>query len=361
MKRCTIGAALLAVVSASVHAQSNVVLYGVVDVGIGYVSKLAGSPAVKMLDGTSVPNQWGLTGAEDLGGGTRAIFKLENGFFASTGGQNNPNSFFNRQAWVGLTNSRYGTLTMGNESSLEFDVIAPLYSASWTTVTDLMAHPGNFDDLYNSHQINSAFKYRSPSFHGFELGLLYGGLTGTPGNAAYARAYQVVGTWKIGDFAASAFYGSENHRSMLLQSGIGITSFLGAQITAAPFVADNVKNVAVGLRYAPKPYAFTALYTQTRITYRGNSSNFDNYDLAASWQVTPFALLAAGFTQTHFDGGVMNTGGLTVNYQLSKSTAIYANEIFQRASSGHVAAIATIGPAGARSQNVLMAGMRHMF
>ncbi len=68
-------------------------------------------------------------------------------------------------------------------------------------------------------------------------------------------------------------------------------------------------------------------------------------------------LLAAGFTQTHFDSGVMNMGELTVNYLLSKSTAIYANEIFQRASNGHVAAIAAVGPAGARSQNVLMAGI----
>ncbi|WP_322057066.1 porin [Paraburkholderia sp. J63] len=361
MKRYCLGAAVFAAISMPACAQSSVTLYGMIDLGVAYVSKLGGASAVKMLDATSVPTMWGLTGAEDLGGGTRAVFKLENGFLASTGAQINPNSFFNRQAYVGLANRDYGTLTMGHQASLEFEMISPLYAAGWTLGTDLMYHPGNIDDLFNSHQIDSSLKYRSPVFKGFEIGLLFGGLTGVAGDPAYARAYQAAATYKIGDFAASAFYGSENHRAIMMLSGTGLITLFGQRLSAAPFVADNVKNVAVGLRYAPAPYVFTALFTQSRIGYQGQTSNMNNYDLAASWRVTAALMLGAGYTQTHFVGNVTNTGSVTVNYELSKRTGVYANEVFQRASSGHVADISTIGPAGCRSQNVVMVGMRHRF
>src|SRR5471030_1924233 len=65
---------------AVVRAQSSVTLYGILDAGITYVNNTGGSHVVKFDDGISYGNRFGLKGTEDLGGGLKAIFVLENGF-----------------------------------------------------------------------------------------------------------------------------------------------------------------------------------------------------------------------------------------------------------------------------------------
>ncbi|WP_275920803.1 porin, partial [Burkholderia sola] len=67
------------------HAQSTVTLYGLIDEGVNFTSNAGGSKAYQMVSGDTVGSNWGLKGTEDLGGGLRALFQLENGFNASTG------------------------------------------------------------------------------------------------------------------------------------------------------------------------------------------------------------------------------------------------------------------------------------
>src|SRR5258708_449121 len=47
-------------------------------------------------------SRWGLRGAEDLGGGLKAIFTLESGFDVMTGQSQQGNRLFGRQAFGGL-------------------------------------------------------------------------------------------------------------------------------------------------------------------------------------------------------------------------------------------------------------------
>src|SRR5689334_19126644 len=76
------------------HAQSSVTLYGIIDVGLNYISNASGSRLFNLSTGVQQANRFGLRGVEDLGGGLKAIFVLENGFNLGTGalGQNNPGS-----------------------------------------------------------------------------------------------------------------------------------------------------------------------------------------------------------------------------------------------------------------------------
>lgn len=72
------------------HAQSSVTLYGLIDAGISYVNHAqnasgGSSSLVKFDDGINGGNRWGLKGAEDLGGGYKAIFTLESGFGLADG------------------------------------------------------------------------------------------------------------------------------------------------------------------------------------------------------------------------------------------------------------------------------------
>src|SRR5690349_17492332 len=103
-KIATLSLALLGVTGAA-QAQNSVTLYGVIDTGLGYVSNANsnGDHLYGMINGTLSGSRWGVKGQEDLGGGLKAIFQLENGFDPGTGRLNQGGREFGRQAYVGLS------------------------------------------------------------------------------------------------------------------------------------------------------------------------------------------------------------------------------------------------------------------
>jgi predicted porin len=66
-------------------AQSSVTLYGVLDEGIDYTNNVGGGAVWEMASGYAQGSRWGMKGSEDLGGGMKAVFQLENGFDLSSG------------------------------------------------------------------------------------------------------------------------------------------------------------------------------------------------------------------------------------------------------------------------------------
>lgn len=77
---------VMAVMSAA-HAQSSLTVYGVADVALSYVSGVEGK--TRMVSGMMEGSRVGLTGSEDLGGGFRTVFTLENRFETDTGAMSN--------------------------------------------------------------------------------------------------------------------------------------------------------------------------------------------------------------------------------------------------------------------------------
>ena len=74
-------------------AQSNVTLYGLVDGGYNRVSGLRQGSVNTIASGIMEGSRFGFRGTEDLGGGYKAIFVLENRFEVDTGSMSNrPNS-----------------------------------------------------------------------------------------------------------------------------------------------------------------------------------------------------------------------------------------------------------------------------
>ena len=84
-KRFLMAGMMSVMVHGYAHAQSSVSLYGIIDGGITYVNNAGGAHAYLFDDGVSYGNRVGLMGTEDLGGGNKAVFKLENGFRLGTG------------------------------------------------------------------------------------------------------------------------------------------------------------------------------------------------------------------------------------------------------------------------------------
>ncbi len=79
MKRKLLAVSIGAVGATAAPAQTSVVLYGIADgdlrldhTGIGTLKSIG--------SGASSGSRWGLRGTEDLGGGLKASFNLEQGF-----------------------------------------------------------------------------------------------------------------------------------------------------------------------------------------------------------------------------------------------------------------------------------------
>ena len=95
MKKLTLVAtAVLGLLSASATmAQSTVTLYGLLDGGFNHVSGLKNGSFNGVASGIMEGSRFGLRGTEDLGGGYKAIFTLENRLELDTGSvTNRPNS-----------------------------------------------------------------------------------------------------------------------------------------------------------------------------------------------------------------------------------------------------------------------------
>jgi predicted porin len=118
--------ALGAVFSASAaHAQASstqVTLYGIVDAAYAHNNNAPGGSRSELRSGGMAGNRFGIRGDEDLGGGLRAHFILENGFEIDTGATADPNRFWNRQVLVGLGGG-WGNLTLGRQYTASFSIL----------------------------------------------------------------------------------------------------------------------------------------------------------------------------------------------------------------------------------------------
>src|SRR5246127_1591064 len=165
-----VGALCLA---ATAHAQSSVTLYGLIDAGITYTNNQHGQKNFQATSGNINGSRFGLRGAEDLGGGLKAIFVLENGFNVQNGKLGQNSRLFGRQAFVGLSSSEFGTVTLGRQYDSLVDFVAPLSATAGTFGDTGFAHPFDNDNLNHSVRMNNAVKYTSDIYSGFKFGALY--------------------------------------------------------------------------------------------------------------------------------------------------------------------------------------------
>jgi predicted porin len=163
-------------------AQSSVTLYGIVDAGLGYTSGqrvsqssgAAGKPVVYtnasnygFASGTWSGDRWGFKGNEDLGGGLAAIFQLENGFNIGTGQLGQGGREFGRQAWMGLSSTKFGKVTLGRQYDPIVDFVGSLSAGNF--LTGMGAHPGDLDNIDNPgpreqlDQVHEPIVLRSPT------------------------------------------------------------------------------------------------------------------------------------------------------------------------------------------------------
>ncbi|PMS34928.1 putative porin [Trinickia symbiotica] len=372
------------VFSTGAHAQSSVTLYGVVDNAFAYVSNQHGQSNFYMSQGNLQASKFGLLGAEDLGGGTKAIFRLENGFNSLTGALSSSGLMFNRQAYVGLSNDRYGTLTLGRQYTPYFSMVGALGPTGVLTGAT-GAHPGDVDALDTTLRFNNSVTYLSPTIAGLQLSAQYA-LGGVPGSVATGSNFSAAVSYAYQPFALAAGYvklknisTSQALGSFAINSPVnsGYATAESVQLFAAA-ARYTLKNWMVGLNYSNVLYApgTGSLFT--------NEAVFNNYGVITTYRFTPALIVAAGYSYTRAsksngigDPARYHQVSLEQAYSLSTRTTIYLLEAYQIArgrtlvSAGTgtsiIDAVAVVGdsqnttPSSGRSQFVGMVGLRHAF
>ena len=326
MKKSLIALAVLAA-SGAAMAQSSVTLYGIADVWVGRtsVTNAAGvkTNTSKLDSGGLGSSRLGFKGTEDLGGGLKAVFALEQAVGLDTGA----GGTFNRQSYVGLAGG-FGQVTFGN---------------TWTAMDDILgASNSGFDSglsasnnvlavqaLYADNPGNT-IKYVSPSFGGFSGGLSHS-LDETAGGSADITDFSL--SYGAGPVAANFAYQLKNG-------------------------ATDVKLTALNGSYDLGMAKLLASYGQSKgATFDGTvgaNRKSTDFQFGVDVPVSSAMTVSAGYAESKDEvagvDGEKRTGyGLAVGYSLSKRTTTYAG--FRQAKVKNSAA----------KDSVIAAGIRHTF
>ena len=138
MQKKLLALAIAGLASSAAFAQSNVTIYGIVD--IAYTHSSSGSSSTSGIDsGGWSSSRIGFRGPEDLGDGMKAIFTLEYGLAADVNsGIGNTGGTNSRQTWVGLQNAS-GTIKVGRQNTLGKDATDKYDPMGSTTFSPLYA------------------------------------------------------------------------------------------------------------------------------------------------------------------------------------------------------------------------------
>lgn len=358
MKKSLIALAALAAVSAA-SAQSSVTMYGVLDIGYGSQKgqNRDGSVTLKssgVLEGANAGNRIGFRGTEDLGGGLKADFVIEQGIsptgnggalfgaragnagqqgsvaspFAATSPLAAKSAFqadTNRQTYFGLSGANWGAVRIGYQYNNLYELGT---LSGYNTGTEGV--PG----AYSSHLWGAAavggtrsngLTYISPNFSGFTVRAQYGAAganaeTSVSTNAAgtldenTGRRYSLMGQYANGPLSAALAY--TNLKATSVAGGAAATSRTGSVTQLGASYDFGVAKLA-GTYNTGKDGA--ALNT----TYRA-------YQLGVSVPFGPLVpFITFGRAYSNKDGVANRVADIRqqqigVRYSLSKRTTAYA-------------------------------------
>jgi len=357
----------------TVGAQSNVTLYGLVDVNIEYINNIhtaAGDgKRVSMQNGYAAGSRWGLRGVEDLGQGLQGLFVLESGFTPDDGKSSSGGRLFGRQAYVGLKSSTLGQITFGRQYTTTYLLTGDFEPMWYVVYSPLFVLAG-----LNFRSDNTV--YYTGTFGGLTASAHYsfgnnaasvnpgpGGDGEVPGQARRGSGYGAGVAYFRGPFGATINYDQYNP-SVAIGGGAFSTGTVRKAVAAGSYVLGPVKFMG-GYRWGKNnnPNGSTALrddYYWIGATYQASSTlaltvdygyqDIKTVNSLASTQANPWQL------------------ALFAEYSMSKRTSLYLSTAYAK-NAGLTLDTATVTgnfygfalPPGASSMYGAAIGIKHKF
>ena len=321
MKKALAAAALLTF-GVAAHAQSSVTLYGRLDAGLEYMSGVPTNPNAagvaqssshrfRAESGDWGTSLWGLKGAEDLGGGYKAVFQLEGSFNTMTGAGPGGGGLFNRWATVGFASDQYGTFTMGrmlfiSNGVWDFD---PFGQSNWSSASLVRGR--------NWPQSSNNVAYQSPKIAGFDFYGQYALSNATNwngnGTTPQGREAGLQVTYTSSLFQLRGMYDEIRNNT----NGNFTDPFTASREYTAAF------NVFLG------QFKIQGAYQAVRTSAAASAVNaaptsLDHEWGGVTWQATPAAALIAAVYHVNVFNGAATAEIYTIggSYNLSKRTLL---------------------------------------
>lgn len=354
----------VASLSASWAQAQSVTIYGVIDQAVEHVGKVAGGASINRIPTLtgSAPSRLGFRGTEDLGGGLRAVFTLEQGLAVDTGTLGQGGRAFGRQSFVGLSGN-WGTVSLGRHytmlfwSILDADILGPnLYGT------------GSLDSYIPNARADNSIAYRG-TFNGFTVGATYSfgrdavnagpspAGTNCAGESAAdkkaCREWSVLGKYDSADWGAALAVDTIRGGAGAF-AGLSSSALQDQRISANGYVKFGGAKLALGL---------------IRRDNEGSTvtPKSDLWYFSGAHALTPSLTLEGMVSSLKYQHSANKATlfGLRGTYALSKRTAVYAT-------AGHIAndgalALSVSGgqtgsnPVAGASQSAMAAGIRHSF
>ena len=408
---------LLAAASSACLAQTatpnTVTLYGIVDVGVQRVSGYKNGTDTALVSGIMEGSRFGLRGNEDLGGGYRAIFTLENRTEANNGslssrppsgtqvpdrlnqaallglpaalqpavagvaagigstlGVNLAGNFWDRQIYVGLV-TPFGAVLAGRqytpayEINVNFDIMGTQSSLAAGQAASI---PSSIDIRFSN-----ALQYR----------IVVGGITASamyafsdvPGNSKANRFGGAMAMYKAGGLAVGIGYNQRNNN-------IGLESLkslaLGASYDIGPgkvsgmvvkFKDDNPSGVsAIATNLTPLVGAAGAALVQTAFTNAlKQDAQLTHIGYKMTTGVNTFYVAYTSVNDKRPANADVASYGVAYSYALSKRTDLNAvvthfnNKNLAQAAPGQAGFLGGVTASAGTDANSIAFGIRHRF
>jgi len=341
MKKNLIALAILAA-SGVASAQSSVTVYGIADVWFGSTkNEAAVNPARQTMIGSGgvSGSRFGFKGTEDLGGGLKANFLLEQGFSIDTGATGSTylppskapvSQAFSRESYVGLSGS-FGEVRLG-KTYTPFDDISAATTPGFDSALSPSANGVWLSTGYNANPANTMY-YASPSFSGFSGAVSY----------------------SFGEDKTAALKASSTASFNVKYQGGPVYAGLAYQVDKDPATFGNsfkVKFTRLNGSYDLGMVKLLAGYGRVAAA----SARTTEWQIGADFPVTSALTLSGGYARSKDNAVLGNTKrsglGLAASYSLSKRTSVYGGV---QASKTETTAPATV------KANLYAVGVRHAF
>ena len=417
MKKSLLAIAAMTAFAGAAQAQSSVTVYGLLDVGImgqsnsnmlngstggtsagyggaGSTSAPRNGNSFGFMQGGESASRLGFKGMEDIGGGSKVIFTLEQGVntdngsqyasglpgngkttvgmgnMSNTGDSSNQGQLFNRGAFAGVENDKWGTLTLGRQQTLMLDNIGGYDPVNAQQFSPL-AFSGQFGGggTTDNGRANGALKLKE-KIMGFDVNALYapGGYAGNNGVGTRLEGQIGYETAKWGIQAITSYQeDATTLAGVTYGSGLGVGAVVPGNTTAAsatsaasatPTTAGtNQVNATV---YNTRSATLTAKWTPMDKLWLKAGFQYQNLGVPSNFQYVsgqPVLPNGSGFSVFSYTAAttpqIKNTFWLGANYDFTPaikgSLGYYQQNVLQNGASLDPAKAATLGNPSGRS------------
>jgi len=269
---------------------------------------------------------WGIQGSEDLGGGMKAMFKLEQDVYTANGntgasgaggGATNA-SGFNRTSLLGLSGG-FGTVSFGRDYVPTFKLVA-------ATDVNALSRLSTVQNAGPNSTLPSLVFYSTPNMSGFQVNLAYGNQDSTVSSATgdtSTKVTNLTATYTNGPLMVGV--GTASYEVKASGAAAGSLTIAGVTLTGL----DKTEGTVLAASYDFGKFALKGNMVTTTGKAAGGEGKFTELNIGGVVPMGKVTLVAQlGTNKVSIDGAAEDWTGsdfvIGADYALSAKTALFA-------------------------------------